>query len=211
MAYRIAVGGSAANPPQIGHQALINALVSCGRFDEVIWIPSGSREDKKWDVDPDHRVAMTELTFPNILRIRSGTTLTIKYDDVYSNNTPTINRLRQLSKDYPDAEIYWYTGVDSIVPKDEFDGRCTIEEVWTEGEELMRNWKFIILPRVGYTMPKNLTPNFEILDVELPDVSSSEIRELIEQGQPFEHLVTIEVAEYIKRFNLYNYRRRRVL
>ena len=42
---RIAIGGSAANPPHTGHLALIEALIHSNLFDVVIWIPSGNRPD----------------------------------------------------------------------------------------------------------------------------------------------------------------------
>jgi nicotinate-nucleotide adenylyltransferase len=146
---------------------------------------------------------MTELTFPDILRIRPGATLTIKYDDVYGKNTPTIERLERLQKKYPKAEIFWYTGVDSVVPRKRFDGKCEIEGKWIRGNELFKKWKFIVFPRVGYKMPTNLPSNFQIINIKLPNVASSQIRKLIANGKPFEHLVTAGVAEYIKRYKLY--------
>ena len=200
---RIAIGGSAANPPHTGHLALIEALIHSNLFDVVIWIPSGNRPDKEMEIEPDHRVAMTELTFPSILRVRSGTTLVIKYDDVYKSNTPTINRLEALQSEYPDSEITWYTGADSVIPQKKYGGKCEIEVKWIRGEELFQNWNFLILPRSGYRQPNNLPANFKIFGVKLPNVASSHIRQLIASGQPFEHLVTAEVAEYIKRFGLY--------
>ncbi|MDO8669519.1 MAG: nicotinate-nicotinamide nucleotide adenylyltransferase [Candidatus Buchananbacteria bacterium] len=200
---KIAVGGSAANPPHIGHLSLIEALIHCRLFDMVIWVPSGTRPDKRFGIEPDHRVAMTELTFPSILRVRSGTTLVIKYDDIYKNDTPTINRLETLQKQYPHSDITWYTGSDSVRPQKKYGQRCEIEAVWDRGEELFQKWNFLILPRRGYKQPHNLPANFKILNVKLPDTASSTIRKMIQKNQPFEHLLTAEVAEYIKRFDLY--------
>ena len=200
---RIAVGGSAANPPHIGHLALIETLIHSKLFDVVIWIPSGKHPGKALEIEPDHRIAMTELTFPRILRIRSETTLVIKYDDIYKSNTPTINRLELLQAQYPNSSITWYTGSDSVIPQKKYGGQCEMEAKWVRGRELFRNCNFLILPRSGYRQPNNLPPNFQIFDIRLLNVASSTIRKLIAQGRPFEHLLTAEVAEYIKRFQLY--------
>ena len=202
---RIAVGGSAADPPHLGHLALIKTLINCQLFDAVIWIPSGERPDKKISIEADHRVAMTELTFPTALRIRPGTTLIIKYNDIYQANTPTIEWLEQLQAQFPAAQITWYTGSDSVRPQKKYAGRYEIEAAWDRGAELVTKWNFLIIPRRGYALPASLPANFQVLNIGngLPNISSSKIRQLIGEKKPFEHLVTAEVAEYIKRFDLY--------
>ena len=59
---RIIIGGSAANPPHLGHQIVLWRLIRCGRFSKVVWMPSGIRKDKHGFVAPEHRVNMTILT-----------------------------------------------------------------------------------------------------------------------------------------------------
>ena len=208
---RIIVGGSAANPPHVGHKVLIERLLICGLFDKVIWMPSGIRKGKEELIDPNHRVAMTMLTFPSEFLYLHRTTFLINFQDVYGKNTPTINWLRRFSKENPSDLIYWYTGADSVVPQEKFGGRCEIEAEWAEGDSLMKDWDFYILPRQNYLYPLGLVlpPKFKVLEMEqLPDVSSTDIRERIASGQPFETLVTGAVASYIKRFNLYGWKGR---
>ncbi len=55
---RIAIGGSAANPPHWGHLQLLIVLLECGLFDRIIWIISGSRADKD--------LVLSEFTLPEI-------------------------------------------------------------------------------------------------------------------------------------------------
>lgn len=203
---RIAVGGSAANPPHIGHLALLDVLLKCKLFDVVIWILSGDREDKQYFVTPDDRVAMTELTLPKKWRFRLKTKLIVKYDDVYFKNTPTIIRLNNLKKQYPDAKITWYTGSDSVVPLPDYGNKCEIEAKWHQGKKLMKEWPFLIIRRRGYLCPRNLPPNFKVLGAEILNIASSDIVERIRRGKKFEHLVTPDVAEYIKAYGLYGYK-----
>ena len=132
---RIAIGGSAANPPHNGHILLISKLLECRLFTKVIWVISGNREDKKYSVSPDDRVAMTELTV-GPLRMQYNTELIIRYNDVYYENTSTYDCIRNLEKEFPDAEITWYTGSDSVILK--YGDKCEIEAKWYNGEHLMR-------------------------------------------------------------------------
>lgn len=202
---RIGIGGSAANPPQLGHRHLMESLLNSQRFDEVFWIPSGIRPDKEGFVAPDHRVAMTILTFPTEWLWEGKTKFNIKFSDVYGGNTPTIEVIEQFVKQHPEAEIVWFTGVDSVVPMEKYGGKCEIQAVWIRGEELYRDHHFLVLPRPGYPDPKelNLPDNFEILDIDQLKISSTEVREKIKNGESITGLVTKEVEEYIQRNNLY--------
>ncbi|HOX96214.1 MAG TPA: nicotinate-nicotinamide nucleotide adenylyltransferase [Candidatus Woesebacteria bacterium] len=202
---RIGIGGSAANPPQMGHRHMIESLLNSEKFDEIFWIPSGIRPDKEGFVAPDHRVAMTILTFPTDWLWQGKTKFNIKFSDVYGGNTPTVEVVEEFIKQYPEAEIIWFTGVDSVVPMEKYGGKCEIQTVWVRGEELYNNCRFLILPRPGYPDPKSLDlpDNFEILDVDQLNVSSTEVREKIGKGESITGLVTEEVEEYIRRNHLY--------
>lgn len=205
MSMRIAVGGSAADPPTYGHIELARSLMSSGKFDLVIWIPSGSRTDKDMGITPDQRVALTLLAFPSEWLLGDKPSFVIKFDDVYGKNTPTIDRLKSLRRQYPNAELVWYTGTDSVTPRP--DGTCELQH-WKRGEELWSKHKFLIVTRQGYPDPATLSlpPQFEVLNVQLPNTSSSAVIRLIESGQQFEHLVPSKVARYIKTHHLYGYK-----
>ena len=198
----IAIGGSAANPPHLVHALLISKLLECNRFSKVIWIISGDRKDKQYNVTPDDRVTMTELTIGQ-LRGRFNTELIIKYNDVYYENTPTITYIENIKKEFPQSEVIWYTGSDSIIPK--YDGKCEIEAKWHRGEELMKTTSFLVFPRKRFKLPDTLPSNIEIFNIELPNISSSDIRKKIKKRQVFEHLVTPLVAIYIIIHKLYGY------
>ena len=203
---RIAVGGSAANPPHLGHRVLIEFLLNYGNFDEVIWMPSGIRPDKNNLIDPNHRVAMTMLTFELSWLYGAKTVFSINFQDVYGANTPTIDWLRRIKKENHRAEIIWYTGVDSVIPQAKYGGNCEIA-TWEGGREIMEKWNICVLPRPGYEHPSKLAlaKNVYFLEANLPDISSTDIVSKISSGEPFENLVTEAVATYIKKFKLYGF------
>lgn len=206
---RIAIGGSAANPPHLGHLKLLEHLVQSEMFQKIIWLPSGTRKEKPDFVATEHRANMTTLTFAQLDRNGSQTGIDIMFTDIYGKNHPTIWWLEKIQSENPDAEVAWYTGVDSVVPEERYSGKCEIEACWFRGAELMWNWNFLIIPRGGFPDPRilNFPKHFEILDVyDLPDIRSSDIRNRIVSGAPFEHLVVPAVAEYIKENGLYVYK-----
>ena len=196
---RIGIGGSAANPPHLGHRYLIEVLIRSKRFDRIFWIPSGVRPDKEGFLSAEHRVAMTKMTFPKEWPFE------IIYDDVFGINTPTIEVIEKYTREYPQAEVVWFTGADSVVPLEKYGGKCEMQAVWIRGEELYKKYNFLVLPRPGFANPKSidLPGNFEILDVSQLDITSTEIKRKIIDNEPFEELVTNEVVEYIKKNNLY--------
>ena len=204
----IAIGGSAANPATVGHYYLIKWLLDSGKFSSVIWILSGDRSDKNNLIDPDHRLALTLLTFPQEWFLRTSVRFIISFEDVYGENTPTINWLEKVQKIYPGQKLVWYTGADSVAPKPEYKNLSEIEARWVRGKELVEYWNFLIFPRQGYPNPKtfSLPKNFEIADANLPEVSSSEVRRRILSGEPFENLLSPNAVQYIKQNGLYGYK-----
>lgn len=210
---KLYVGGSAANPPHFGHKALIKLLLN--KVDEsskVIWIPSGSRSDKPNLANHKDRKIMTQMLFEDITDPR----FEIDFTDLEaSQNRPTIDILEELQTKNPKSQVIWYTGVDSVIPQDKYDGQGEIEAKWHRGKELMQNWSFLILPRPNYSDPNHLIlpKQFEVLDWEgqekhLLDRSSSEIVNLIQSKQSWEHLYggpDNKIVEYIKQNHLYGW------
>ncbi len=205
---RVLIGGSGANPPTKGHVEAVQNVLLYGGGDVVYWVPSGSRKDKAYGVKSHHRVQMTELAFDERWFLRTNPLFIIDYSSVYGKNTSTIDWFARLGKEYPGAVVYWYTGVDSVVPRKEYGGKCEIEAKWKEGKTLMRECRFLIVPREGYPHPRTLRlpRQFEILDVKLPNTASSEVVRRIRAGEPFEEMVPSGVAQYIKNHRLYGYK-----
>jgi len=72
--------------------------------------------------------------------------LIVNYHDLDGANHSTsywIERYRKRSG----AEIVWYTGADSVAPQERYGGRCEIEATWDDGARLMREERFLIVPR----------------------------------------------------------------
>lgn len=202
---RIGLGGSAANPPHVGHKLLMESILSSRMFNLNVWIPSGIRKEKDDFIKPFFRKRMTEILFKETLS-KYRDRFFIEYGDLYRDNTSTISWIEFYQKRYPQAEVIWYTGTDSVVPKDEYGGKCEIEAKWHRGEELMREHKFLIISRKGYVSPAflKLPTQFKILYADLPNVSSTHIRRLIKNRDiNYATFLTPELAQYIRKNKLY--------
>lgn len=208
---RLVVAGSAANPVTRAHRDLAELLTHAGHFDLVLWLPSGTRSDKPHLVDSAHRVRMTELVFHNEWIESQPTEFRIDLRDAFRENTPTIYLLEELAKEYPSHEIVFATGVDVLEPRAHLGGKSEVH-LWDEGERLLRDWTFAVLPRDGYAHPLKLKeegkipPQTIILDPMPPEsgrISSTEIRKRIEDGLPVDDLVHPNVEAYIRTHHLY--------
>ena len=205
----IAVGGSASDPCHLGHHALVNAVIKSNLFDEVRWVVSGTRFDKLLMASADDRIATSVRTFPREWHNLDRPRFSVDFEGAAETNVPTIEYLEFLQARHKEAEIVWFTGSDVLVPREELSGKCPME-TWIRGEELVRNWKFLVLPRESYPHPSTLglPSNFTILDVKIANFSSTYIREQINAGKVFEHMLSHDVVRYIKENNLYGWDRK---
>ncbi|MBI4142996.1 nicotinate-nicotinamide nucleotide adenylyltransferase [Candidatus Uhrbacteria bacterium] len=207
---RIGIGGSAANPPHLGHVAMVRAVLDSERFDAVCWAVSGARADKPDVALPDDRIAMTLLTFPSQkLLAAGGSRLILRFDDAYGENVPTIRRIEALHAAHPDAELAWFTGVDVLVPQPRYGGRSEVAAAWVDGERLLAEWPLVVLPRAGYPNPRelDLPAGCTVIDADLPRASSSDIRRKIAANDwSYVPHLTGGVRAYIRERALYGYR-----
>jgi nicotinate-nucleotide adenylyltransferase len=209
---RIAVAGSAANPITRGHEEFAEALTRSGLFDLILWFPSGMRADKPDLVPPEHRVRMTELVFDEAWRSAQPTEFRIDTREALRRSIPTIELLREVSKEYPDREIVFATGVDVLAPRPEYGGLSDVKRYWVEGKTLLSDWTFAVFPREGYPDPRRLARDGELpartLFLERPPspfggISSTEVRRRVKAGEPYDDLVHPAVLSYIRSTGLY--------
>jgi len=195
----IGILGISANPPHIGHEALISNLMDDEVFEKIILILSGERNDKKY-VCPDHRVNMSELAFGKFRDFNYKTEFIIRYNNVYSTNTFSILMLRQLKEEFHQTKLKFIIGSDLIFQK---NGKCEIESKWYEGVRLMKEFDFLVIRRDQYHINRELSSNFEVYKKIIFNISSTKIRENIKHNIEFEELVSKNVANYINKHNLY--------
>ncbi len=194
----IAIFGGSFNPPGLHHRAIAQAVAELPGIDEVIVVPCGIRPDKSTTntIPSVHRAAMVDMTFADLPKI------TVDLSDLESNTmfTPNIDLERRYKADGYDV---WHV-VGSDLTTGGKRGESTIQRTWKSGHQLWKNSRFILINRPGSPNTDiDLPPHNHVIPGVESGGSSTEIRERIYNGKPFEHLVTPRVAEYIKRYQLY--------
>ena len=109
--------------------------------------------------------------------------------------TYTIDTLRDLRRERPDAELYFITGADALA------------EIltWRDVDELWHLAHFIGVTRPGHVLSDRGLPTDKITLQEVPAmaISSTGCRERVEHGKPVWYLVPDGVVQYISKYRLY--------
>ena len=57
----IYIFGGAFDPPHVGHTAIVKTILAKKHPEKIIILPSSERDDKKYHVSDDHRLAMLDI------------------------------------------------------------------------------------------------------------------------------------------------------
>jgi nicotinate-nucleotide adenylyltransferase len=189
---RIGVMGGTFDPIHHGHLVAASEVAVLYRLDEVIFVPTG-RPWQKVDetVSPaEHRYLMTVIATASNPHFRVS-----RVDVDRDGPTYTIDTLRDLAAQYPDAELYFITGADAL-------GQILS---WKDAAELFRLAHFIGVTRPGYQLSVAHLPEDSVSLLEVPAmaISSSGCRERVRAGLPVWYLVPDGVVQYINKHHLY--------
>tara|TARA_B100000530_G_scaffold89110_1_gene54173 strand:+ start:61 stop:645 length:585 start_codon:yes stop_codon:yes gene_type:complete len=181
----IALFGTSADPPTLGHEALLSELTKI--FPKVItW--ASDNPDKK------HQIPLLKRT--QLLRILVKKISHPKLELVQELSSPrTIHTLKKASQIWPEASFSFVIGSDLAiqVPK------------WLNAKSILKKATIAIAMRDGWPISdnqleeiKNLGGEIELLPFNIPESSSSKFRE-----RPQEVLVPQELLPLLLEENLY--------
>lgn len=198
----IGIYGLAANPPTLGHTHVIKSVLDANIVDEIWVAPTYVHFHGKNMAPYDLRVKMCEdafikdAQFPNdivkVMRIESAiATLESDYD---GSTTSMLENLRKhQTHDYR-----------IIIGQDNADSMNS----WKNGNDLIINEKFIVLPRPR-KLPVNrdagwyeYPPHMFLETIEMLDISSTMVRERCKHAHDALRL-TDEMTNYISGYAMY--------
>ncbi len=181
----IALFGTSADPPTLGHQALLRELTQI--FPKVVtW--ASDNPDKK------HQIPLSKRT--QLLRILVKKISHPKLELIQELSSPrTIHTLKKALKLWPEARFSFVIGSDLAVqiPK------------WLNAESILNKAKIAIAIRDGWpisdkqiTEIQKLGGEIELLPFKIPESSSSKFREKLQEG-----LIPSELIPTLLEDNLY--------
>lgn len=191
---RIGIYSGSFNPVHVGHISLVEYIVKQNIVDQV-WLIRSPQNPLKVNsslLSDEHRAEMLRLATEG----RQGLSISTIEDNLPKPNY-TINTLRALQEQYPDEEFYLIIGADN----------WDIFDKWKDWDIIIRDFHLIVYPRPGYEYPEidqESFPTVQVVDAPQFDLSSTEIRDLIKEGEPITGYVDEKVEEYIIANNLYN-------
>src|SRR6202022_2530307 len=185
-------------PIHIGHLFVASAVANEAGLDRVLFLPVG---------DPAHRDVHASAQDRQEM-----VTLAIRGDDLFALDETAIRQpgpvytadtMPLLRRAYPNAELHFIAGADSLV-----------DTPWQRLDEVVRELQqFFVVAREGAdpsrlasklaTLPDDLPRRFTLVNLPLVDVSSTAIRERVSRGKPIRYLVPDPVARYIEEKSLY--------
>ena len=191
---KIGIFGGSFNPPHNMHTDIANYIINQQYVDKVIFVPTGSKYAYKNNlVEEEHRL--------NMLQILSDKNKNIMVSDyeLKSEVVYTIDTLKYFKELYPGDEIYFICGLDNFSYIDK----------WKNGEEILNNYKIIVINRAGNNLNELLDKfneykeNIIVSNMEMKDISSTYIRENIEDIAKVRDFIDKDVLRYIQENNLY--------
>ena len=198
-----AVFGGTFDPIHNAHIALAKEVIKKDLADEIMFVPAAKPPHKldKKITDAEHRLEMIKLVLDDNPEFAVS-----DYEICNRKKTSyTVNTLRALQTAYPDRRFKLIIGMDNFREMDS----------WYRYQEIINNYDLIIFSRPGIIQPSEgqiqekfgikssakLT-NAIIDDINM-DISSTNIRQILSEGQDLTELVPHKIAQYIEENGLY--------
>lgn len=197
---RIGVFGGAFDPPHNAHIALAQTALACLELDALHVIPTGNAWHKARSLSAaEHRLAMTRLAFENIPRA-----VVDDREIKRAGPTFTIDTLKELQFETPDAQLYLMLGADQFAALTQ----------WHQWRAIVDIAIICIAARATFDWgkgqsdaEKELQNSVVMLRMPQMSVSATQIRQLICGGlgenQVIADLLPEPVASYIAQHQLY--------
>ena len=189
---RFGIFGGSFDPVHNAHVALARVALTELRLDELLWVPAGQPWQKARPLTPAaDREAMLRLAIASEPRFALS-----RIELERSGPSYTIDTVRALQSERPGA--HWFL----VIGQDQYAGFHT----WQGWRELLGLVTLAIADRPDAQHavdPQVASAAHAAVSLPMMDVSSTDIRERVKQGQGIGDLVPAAVARYIARHDLY--------
>jgi len=206
----IGILGGAFNPPTVGHVRLAECALLGADLDAVWLMPSANHPYGKEMADPEERLLMCMLIIRELSERLSGKVIQasdfeIERASILSGYT--IDTMRRLNVEYRYGdEFFVVIGMDNA---------RTIRK-WNRGDDLIQEFRFVVCPRKGEeSLPEDVTTWYHEkrfkhifvdpsdVDIVVPEVSSTMVRNAVKDGDDVSNWVGNKVARLIENRRLY--------
>lgn len=190
---KIGVMGGTFDPIHHGHLVAAAQVQDYYQLEQVIFVPTATQPFKvgRESTQAEHRYLMASIATASNPKFHVS-----RVDIDRGGTTYTVDTLNDLQRLYPQAELYFITGADSLasLPK------------WHEYERLLQMARFVGVTRPGHELSLGELSKDRVFlhEVTAMAISSTEIRNRVRDKQPIWYLVPDGVVQYIVKNRLYN-------
>jgi nicotinate-nucleotide adenylyltransferase len=189
---RLGVMGGTFDPIHNGHLVAASEVAARFGLDEVVFVPTGEPWQKSTRVvsPAEHRYLMT------VIATASNPRFTVSRVDIDREGpTYTIDTLRDLGAQRPDADLLFITGADALAQI----------LSWKDAAELFSLAHLVGVTRPGHELSHTGLPEGSVSLLEIPAlaISSTDCRERVSEGRPVWYLVPDGVVQHIAKHGLY--------
>jgi len=184
---RIAVFGGSFDPPHTGHMMACYFLLGVHGADEVWLVPVFNHPFAKPLSPYEKRVEMCRLA---AVPFRDRVKVDTIESEMGEGPVYTVDLLAELRRRHPEHSFAFVVGSDTLA-----ESRC-----WKDFDKIQTLAELIVLQRRGSADSGKKTPFL------LPELSSTQIRNLLGSGSPADGLVPASVLDYLKKEGLYSRR-----
>ncbi|WP_415854553.1 nicotinate-nucleotide adenylyltransferase [Sinomonas sp. G460-2] len=182
--------GGTFDPIHHGHLVAASEVASKFGLDEVVFVPTGEPWQKS-----SRRVSLAEHRYlMTVIATASNPRFTVSRVDIERPGpTYTIDTLRDLRAERPEADLYFITGADAMAQI----------VSWKDVDELWGLAHFVSVTRPGHELPDLAGDEVSLLEVPAMAISSTDCRARVAAHEPVWYLVPDGVVQYIAKYGLY--------
>lgn len=198
---RIGIFGGTFDPPHAGHKKYADEFKEKLSLDKLLVIPTATPPHKSNEQTAD---SLDRLNMLKILFGADGTAEVCDMEIVRGGKSYTYETVTLLREQYPDDELIFLLGSDMLFSFHR----------WVNPDTILEKVKICAVTRCGDIDEKNLLgyideyfpdkkDRFIICEFEPIELSSTEIRNAIKNGDTVDGLLNEQVLKYIKEKELY--------
>lgn len=177
---RVALFGGSFNPPHVAHQLLALYVLETQDVDQLWFVPCFRHPFDKALENFEDRLEMCRLAAAP-LGPRAAVS---EVERTLGGESRTLRTVKALQGQHPEHEFSLIIGSDLRAET----------AAWYGADELRRLVRFIVVGRQGHTGGGSL---------DMPAVSSTEIRDRLADGRPVQDLLPRLILDYIRQRKLY--------
>ncbi|HXR83796.1 MAG TPA: nicotinate (nicotinamide) nucleotide adenylyltransferase [Hanamia sp.] len=175
------------NPVHNGHLIIASYIANYTDLERIWFVvsPQNPFKEKQSLLNANHRKHLIDLAIEGEKKLRSSS---IEFH--LPKPSFTVETLQYLIEKYPQNQFSIIIGSDSFQ---------NIKK-WKRGNYLLENYPFLIYERPGFKVdPSVLNENITVLKAPLLEISSTQIRKMLQQKKSIRYLVPDIVREEIER------------